>query len=908
VEDEPDEVGPALDAADAAWATVGGSARELGGASVALIRAVVERRAGRPAAAIDRATDGLTRLERGRTGSGTPSRHMAAALAAEWISALLDAGRTAEAQDGCSALLPRLSEQARPTRQLALLRLTVARTVAAQDDRADTAQLLAQAAADAAGSDVPDLEAVCRTALGALLEQADRLDIALEELQLAVGAERRDRARSRRFLAAMAELMGEPAAERRRERADPGTSGDSDSTTLLPVVTRKDRKIRTSRLEERSEQGPRDPGPDEPGPGADSERPAAWDATPWNGSMDDSPIGDLLIRSMRGDSAEASDTGVARRNGKSHGAPAFHSDDESARRPRNGRTPGTESADSAGGRAARRRDAERSDAMPGWMPELDSDRSDRAGERRTRGRRRDRSADADRGNDSWRRARHGGTGGSDGIGERPTYGRHGGSDDADDAADRPANDPGGTRSRPETSPERDRPDDEGRSWATRSGRILRPVHDPWATGRWSVRPDPHGERETAPPANETVEPAAEETTSAETTSAVADSDGWLESALAELDRTLSGIGLGESARAEERPRDDGCAVVVDIARDGRRFAGPRAAAVVRSIADLLAGHLPAGTQSRFGDADALVVSGPGWSRADATDWMHRTLPGLLDGFVAGEEFPGAQLRVAVHDADGPVGAQILQPLAPPGRERAAADEGRYGGGDRGREPWDDHSTPASETRGREYRAAARAGRQGREGSTRARRELESEPTEPPAGDGDFRRWPWSGANARTGLEPLHNEPDEPGHEAPDPEPGTTQGPAREAGSSGRHGAGSGRSTMPARGEVNGRGSRHRAGPQERTSGERGETNGSGLADPRDGREPGRNGAERGTRASGSAAPDPDAKDNAKDDAEPGVTSGRAGEPADRKPDRPESTEGLGIADLLAGALAAYRGI
>jgi hypothetical protein len=34
----------------------------------------------------------------------------------------------------------------------------------------------------------------------------------------------------------------------------------------------------------------------------------------------------------------------------------------------------------------------------------------------------------------------------------------------------------------------------------------------------------------------------------------------------------------------------------------------------------------------------------------------------------------------------------------------------------------------------------------------------------------------------------------------------------------------------------------------------------------------------------------------------------AKEPSSPEPDRPESTEGLGIADLLAGALAAYRGI
>jgi hypothetical protein len=150
VEDAPDEVAAALDAADAAWGTVGGSAAELGGASVALVRAVVERRAGRPAIAVDHAAEGLARLERGRAGAGRPSSHLAAALAAEWISALLDAGRPAEAADGCNALLPRLSELARPTRQMALLRLTVTRALAAHDPRADTAQLLAQAAGDAA--------------------------------------------------------------------------------------------------------------------------------------------------------------------------------------------------------------------------------------------------------------------------------------------------------------------------------------------------------------------------------------------------------------------------------------------------------------------------------------------------------------------------------------------------------------------------------------------------------------------------------------------------------------------------------------------------------------------------------------------------------------------------------------
>jgi hypothetical protein len=42
--------------------------------------------------------------------------------------------------------------------------------------------------------------------------------------------------------------------------------------------------------------------------------------------------------------------------------------------------------------------------------------------------------------------------------------------------------------------------------------------------------------------------------------------------------------------------------------------------------------------------------------------------------------------------------------------------------------------------------------------------------------------------------------------------------------------------------------------------------------------------------------------------ETGAGSGGGQESSERERDRPESTEGLGIADLLAGALAAYRGI
>jgi hypothetical protein len=959
VEDAPDEVANALDAADAAWATVGGPAAQLGGASVALVRAVVERRAGRPEAAVDHAADGLGRLERGRTGSGSPSGHLAAALAAEWISALLDAGRVTEARDGCGALLPRLSEQTRPTRQLALLRLTVTRVLAAQDARADTsqdaredtAQLLAQAAEDAAGSDVPDLEAVCCTALGALHEQAGRLDVALEALQVAVGAERRDRDRSRRFLAALAELPAEPGRpQRRRERAgvSAGTgearstattstaTTSTDATTVLPAITRGDRKLRANRGEDQERAKSRferlleEPSPVEAeadSPAAE-ERSTAWGAVPWSGSAGDSPIGDLLIRSWRDGSAQPADdkhsddkpaddkysaNGSGRRNGKSIGVPEHRSVEP--------------------------------DVSSGWVPTLDADR---AGEEQAPLRRRGRFSDTDRRRS--RRARDersreerddttsvpprhvepvryadddslmsgGGAEDTDSSGEQERSAgrsrrrsRHGDGERAGGAADRAAR---GRRGGSEDTDDSERGESR-RSRGTRSGDgARRRTEEPSATDPWSPGAGSYGSNSNGSNSNGEADPVAAGAVSSGTSD---DSDGWLQSALAELDRALSGIGVGGPARIEEPPPDDGCAVVVDIARDGRRFAGPRAAAVVRSVADLLADRLPPGARSRFGDSDVLVVTGAGWSRADATEWMHRTLPGLLDGFVAAEELPGAQLRVAVHDADGPVGAQILQPLTTD-RDRATAED-RRGAADR--DPWADITASTSEVRGQKYRAAARADRQER--GPRGRRELDAEAMEPDAGDGGSPRWPFSGEAERSDPAPLGD-----------------------TGSPGRHGADRASSALPARDEAGDRGRRHRADAQDRASGERdsAKPSGSGRAGRRrSGEAPsstgssGNGSAGNGSAGNGSAGngsigngsigngsigngvgngagPEPGGSGRrAKRDGGASTTGAttateQATASESREPARAESTEGLGIADLLAGALAAYRGI
>jgi len=875
VEDAPNEVRAALDSADAAWASVGGRAGHLGGASVALVRAVVERRGGRPVAAVDHAADGLARLERARLGSGTPSAHLAAALAAEWISALLDAGKVAEARDGCDALLPRLSERARPTRQLALLRLTVTRALAAQDPRADTDRLLAQAAEDAAACGVPDLEAVCRTTLGAMHEQAGRLDAALEALQLAVEAERRDRDRSRRFLAALAELPADPAPPKRRRARAASTrtsepvaaaagepAGDSigmDATTVLPAITRADRKLKATR--EAGERVARDeaaladakPAPaDERRPA--EERRAGWDAVPWSSSGGESPIGDLLIQSLRSGAEEGPRNGSARRNGKPVGVP---------------------SAQPEGGE---REDGE--EASSGWVPSLD-----RTPEEPTTRRRR--SADTGR------------------------RGSHRAPQDAPDTAAEATVEPAAQQERPTRSGRRARPDDDERTEAApadaaaerprrgRHGKPEEPADDGGGRATGGTRRRPEKPTTAEPWSPISPEPLASNGASANgygdadrvlTAPAAGgsdDSDGWLQSALAELDRALSGIRVGgppeltspepepepepepkpepePEVKLEPEPSDDGCVVVVDIARDGRRFAGPRASAVVHAVAALLDDRLPVGARARFGDSDVLVVSCPGWSRADATDWMHRTLPGLLDGFVSPEDLPGAQLRVAVHDEDGPVGAQILQPLTKPGRDR---------------DPWADLSSDLAEEHGRKYRAA-RAGLQQDRGS-RERRRSDDAATEE---DGGSQRWPFSGDEGGSGR---HD-----GQRAQSAEP--------------TNGGGGRRRRAAAEGEKAaaepGSGSRgRRDAPDPRAGSAAGDT-GGGRAGRR---------AKRDDEAAATATKAPEPTTEKPSEAAGGTGSDQPREDGggqERDQEKPQSTEGLGIADLLAGALAAYRGI
>ncbi|WP_300019048.1 hypothetical protein [Pseudonocardia sp.] len=192
----------------AAWASVGGVRGELGAAGMQAVGAAAVRRAGQPEVAVTLAVDGMHRLDRCRPTpeSPSPSAHLAAALAVEWIAALIEAGRPEQAQDGSGPLQDRLVESARPTPQLALLRLTIARATASdpRPPRPAAARELERAASDAAASDVPALEHVCRTALGELYEAMDRPADSVESIRKAVEADRRNRSRAARFRSAIA--------------------------------------------------------------------------------------------------------------------------------------------------------------------------------------------------------------------------------------------------------------------------------------------------------------------------------------------------------------------------------------------------------------------------------------------------------------------------------------------------------------------------------------------------------------------------------------------------------------------------------------------------------------------------------------------------------------------------------
>ncbi|MBN9111115.1 MAG: hypothetical protein J0I34_20310 [Pseudonocardia sp.] len=202
--DGPDRLGQLLSPIDAAAREVAGHAAA---ATAELLRAAAERAQARHHTAADRARTAMALLgwSPGRPTAETESDHLTAALATQWIGALLDAGALGEARAAADELSPRLDADGLPSRQLAQLRLTCAR---ATSRPSGTIEALERAAADAGAAGAPDLESACRAALAELLDASGRRSSAREQLRLRRRADEDDRRRADRFRAATPLLAG----------------------------------------------------------------------------------------------------------------------------------------------------------------------------------------------------------------------------------------------------------------------------------------------------------------------------------------------------------------------------------------------------------------------------------------------------------------------------------------------------------------------------------------------------------------------------------------------------------------------------------------------------------------------------------------------------------------------------
>jgi hypothetical protein len=287
-DEAPDDADPALDAAEQAWGAAG---CEPGVASVLLVRAARDRRAGRVDAAVTAAVAGLARVNAGgRRAGDTASDHLAAALTAEWIAALVDAGRLDEARSDALPAAHRLITLTRPSRQLAGLRLAVARVAAVSkgsggSETAGTVLAALEPAAQvAADSDVPELESACRSMLGELHEAAGRLDAALGAVRAAMAAERCDHDRGARLRTALAAATATWAGR--------PTGHEVERPSVLPDAAPPPVTVDAEPGRAEGSAAPAEPRPDTVPPDLSSAPPAASDegararlrARNWNGA------------------------------------------------------------------------------------------------------------------------------------------------------------------------------------------------------------------------------------------------------------------------------------------------------------------------------------------------------------------------------------------------------------------------------------------------------------------------------------------------------------------------------------------------------------------------------------------------------------------------------------------------
>ena len=693
VEDRPAEAVNALRRAESACSEIEGPHGGVGSAGVALVAAFFERRSGRPLAAAEHAAEGLARLDGDRNASHVPtsSGHLAAALSAEWISALIDAGRLDDAAEGCAPLESLLADRTRPSRQVSLLRLTVARILATQPDSDAVIDALEDAARGAAQSDAPDLEAVCLSTLSALHESAGRSNDARDAAGLGAAAQRRDQDRATRFVAALRDVVrsgsrtgrlfhadGEPAVDlftgrgstagalsgargvNGRTSAD-GGHDDADQTTRPRDADPWDPPAGAAGRTTRPDADPGDRWApvrdgdtyrDSEGAGR-SDRPRR--SLPGRAQRTADPVGldDRAASSdrggVRGGDLDVRDGAAARAGGDRAGSEGRSGADDAGHdlpavlwSGRSGEpaaiTPWLAGATVGATPRSRRPpapDVPADTPRRGWVQDAESPIADMLARDLTSGL---------VGGGNRRAARP--------FAERSEHGRQ--ADPSRQSGRRPERLPNDRSDRVREDASEglaNRDPFDGGPRERRSGRTTDPHR---------VDDVPRAARYGAIEAN--VEPGS-----------------WLENALGELDRALGHTTPGPAGSQpsvdprRHGPEAEGCVVVVDIARDGRRFAGPRAGAVVRAVTDRLSDRLPPGARIRQEESDALSVVLPGWGRAPATEWMHRTMPGLLEGVALADDLPGTQLRAAVHDVDGPVGAQILQRIDLAKARRAHSD-------------------------------------------------------------------------------------------------------------------------------------------------------------------------------------------------------------------------------------------
>ena len=124
----------------------------------------------------------------------------------------------------------------------------------------------------------------------------------------------------------------------------------------------------------------------------------------------------------------------------------------------------------------------------------------------------------------------------------------------------------------------------------------------------------------------------------------------------------------------DRPAVVGCVVVVDVVC--ARAPVPEGVALLSGLVPRLADRIPSGARMRIDEGEStLSVVLPGHDRIVAAGWMHRTLPAVFHDAAASDDHEllpvRSALRAAVHDTDGPVGAQLLQRLD---RVRASRDQ------------------------------------------------------------------------------------------------------------------------------------------------------------------------------------------------------------------------------------------